>query len=149
MNCDETKGPTHGDGSQVENPSTSDGSQTQTGSIVVNPTDRHLLANLADAGAPPPSALTGTDIASFALSPGSGKLSRGDLNRIGLQLMKEAASGKNPDADYRSASTIFSTLASVNKPSPVSAKPPPRNVTPHLARAMKMRTVDVTTKDEE
>jgi len=78
------------------------------------PSDRQVLSHLtsprdSDARFP---AITGTDLASFVLSPSHGRLSKADLNRVGLQLLKEAAAA----GEYRAASSVFGSLVTVNKP---------------------------------
>lgn len=71
---------------------------------------RNALAPTPDAPLPIPSGLTGSDIASFALSPSHTKFSPADLNRIGLCLLSGAVSAN----DFRAASSIFGTIATLN-----------------------------------
>lgn len=57
-------------------------------------------------------ALTGTDLASFALTRSHSRLSISDLNHIGMSLMKDAVSQEKPD--HRAAAAVFSVMAQVN-----------------------------------
>lgn len=57
-------------------------------------------------------ALSGTDLASFALTRSHSRLSISDLNHIGMSLMKDAVAQEKPD--HRAAAAVFSVMAQVN-----------------------------------
>lgn len=57
-------------------------------------------------------ALSGTDLASFALTRSHTRLSTADLNIIGMALLKDAVSAEKPD--HRAAAAVFSAMANVN-----------------------------------
>jgi hypothetical protein len=62
--------------------------------------------------------LTGTDLASCALSQGHTRFSLRDLNWIGLELMKDC----RKVGDVKAAASVYSTLVSANKVQQTSDK---------------------------
>jgi hypothetical protein len=66
----------------------------------------------SDDGALELPALSGTDLASFALTRSHSRLSIADLNIIGMALIKDAVSAEKPD--HRAASAVFSSMAQIN-----------------------------------
>ena len=77
-----------------------------------------ILNSLAPGVALAVPSLTGTDLASFALSQGHAKLSTRDLSQIGLELLKQCAKNR----DLKAAATVFNGLVSANKSSHASGK---------------------------
>lgn len=57
-------------------------------------------------------ALSGTDLASFALTRSHARLSTSDLNIIGMALLKDAVAAERPD--HRAAAAVFSAMANIN-----------------------------------
>ena len=87
--------------------------------------------------------ITGTTLASFALSHTVEHLSVSDLNLVGMELMKAAAASK----DFRAASSVFGTLAAMNKQAPTGRVGTSNDDLAKLlrrsAKGMATRTVDV------
>ena len=75
--------------------------------------DPAFLQQSSPGGVPEDTGLTGTDLASFALSRSGKRMSASDLDRLGLALIQQAVQ----DRDFRAAASTFSALVSLHKSS--------------------------------
>jgi len=104
-------------GQPSTNPALIEGSSVDSFSSTLKPStmamDPMLLRRMqSEDGALELPALSGTDLASFALTRSHSRLSVSDLNHIGMSLMKDAVAQEKPD--HRAAAAVFSVMAQVN-----------------------------------